>query len=325
MNTEELIRHIGKYRIPVIIICLLTFVFAFIYQYSFQYCTEEAKVRFLITKSELFVPNTGLNDDNISNGDLSKEELQRIKSFAFSKELMDYVIDTFHLIDRYKIDKKDYVWKEQAYQAFTKNYTFEINELNEIIVGIKDRDGGFALDMAKGIMNRINGLNNNYLISIVKAQYKVCEKQLHYLRGQKVVLLDSLNRFKSTLKNSNIPVGYFLGFYNKEYNTFGNNEKVELTELIKGRNQVENFSNTDMKISRYEDTKFRIETSLELLKEKAPIVLRETLPLHETLSSVIPAILEALKITAVVLLSVLMLFIAKFSMNKYVKLFFHLR
>lgn len=321
MDTELLIRHISKYRLFIIIVCLLTFFSTLVYKYSYQYCVEEAKIKFLITKSELFVPNTGLNDDNVSNGGISKEELHRIESFAFSKELMDYVIDTFHLIERYKIDKSAYSWKEKTYQVFTKNYSFEVNELDEIIVSVKDEDGDFALNMAKGIMNRINELNNSYLMSIVKAQDKVCDRQLHYLSGQRTNLLDSLGRFKNILKSYNIPSGYFLGLYSKEYNTVGN-DKIELTELINGRNQVENFSNVDMKISKYEDTKFRIETSLELLKEKAPIVLRETLPLHETLSPVLPAILEALKITAVVLLSMLVLFIAEFNMKNYVKLFF---
>lgn len=220
---------------------------------------------------------TKILEENTLSSSISDPNMSRIESFATSQELIEFIIDTLHLNKYYTLSEEN-DFEKKAVEKLRNNYEFSINEKNEMEIIITDKNIGWANKISKKILDKLNEMNNEYFISIIKIQDRVSQKQVTRLNKQKAVFTDSLKNINSRLRKLPIPAELVIKLIDNkecpECPVFFNN--LPLTEYLTSVKQLTaRISAIDDNIDSFLEKIYKSEIALELISEKKPIILEE--------------------------------------------------
>lgn len=220
---------------------------------------------------------TKILEENTLSSSISDPNMSRIESFATSQELIEFIIDTLHLNKYYTLSEEN-DFEKKAVEKLRNNYEFSINEKNEMEIIITDKNIGWANKISKKILDKLNEMNNEYFISIIKIQDRVSQKQVTRLNKQKAVFTDSLKNINSRLRKLPIPAELVIKLIDNkecpECPVFFNN--LPLTEYLTSVKQLTaRISAIDDNIDNFLENIYKSEIALELISEKKPIILEE--------------------------------------------------
>ena len=281
-ETVEFLKVIFRKKYWLFGIALLVFLFTFKSIRSNK--KFSCSVVFDITNQDFSSPSKIISESSFTtniNYNALKGDRSLLESFASSDQLLKKVVIRLNLIDYYKLNADTVFPILKAAGRLKSNFKIFINPLNEIEVTVQDKDKNMAYTMAIAVMDELNNMNNEYYAKLRRTQYKVCEKQIEYLYKTKMMLLDSMDSYKSSIGKGRIN----FSDYNKEYREYDGDDKNYM-KIIKMTQHLTHLSNNiediDRNIINYQNIKFNNLLSLELLSEKAPIILRERVPYGDT-------------------------------------------
>lgn len=90
-------------------------------------------------------------------------DLDRMLTVAQSNELVDFMVDSFNLFKRYKIDTSRKTARYKVQNAFRKLYNVEKTKLDAIELSVEDTDPVISASMANAAREKINELSTNLL------------------------------------------------------------------------------------------------------------------------------------------------------------------
>ncbi len=96
-----------------------------------------------------------------------KSDVNRVLSIATSNPIIDFVIDSFHMADHYKIEKAGKYWRTKVRKKFDKNYDVKKTEHDAIEISLYDTDPKLAAEIVNTVVKRIDRMNN-FLMSQTK-------------------------------------------------------------------------------------------------------------------------------------------------------------
>lgn len=127
----------------------------------------------------------------------TEDDLDRLLSFAQSKELTDYVIQKFDLYKVYRIDSTAKRASYKIRKKLFKLYNAQKNEFGEIKIEVEDKDPKRAKAMADAILQRVDYLDQ---IAVKKNQTVVINTYRKEL-AEKEKLLQTIQDSIKTLRN----------------------------------------------------------------------------------------------------------------------------
>lgn len=119
-----------------------------------EYYTSTSTIAPANDEKELFGSTNSKN--NSLYGD--EDAIDRALIFAESGMLVDYMVETFALAERYNIDSSTPKGQEKVRKAFRKLYKVKKSELNGIELSIQDTDPEFAAEMLRELIKKLGDL-----------------------------------------------------------------------------------------------------------------------------------------------------------------------
>lgn len=96
-----------------------------------------------------------------------KNDVNRVMSIATSNPIIDFVIDSFHIAEHYKIEKTEKFWRTKVRKRFDKNFEVMKTEHDAIQISLFDTDPKLAATIVNTIVKKIDDMNN-FLMSETK-------------------------------------------------------------------------------------------------------------------------------------------------------------
>lgn len=118
------------------------------------------------------------NADKGTNPYGSAFDGDRIMALAESREVQRYIIDKYHLVDRYDIDTTDILADFKVREKFIGNLRVAENEYSAIEISFMDQDPDTAAIIVNDIVDKIDNLNKKPLLEISQKIYESYEKLL---------------------------------------------------------------------------------------------------------------------------------------------------
>jgi uncharacterized protein involved in exopolysaccharide biosynthesis len=143
---------------------------------------------YFLSWSTIYPPNQYVNDRNVifnsmsSSGQVeyfgSKGDVNRVITIANSEPIIDYIIDSFKLVDHYKIDRKTAYWKTKVRKKFDKNYEAIKTEHDAIQISMFDTDPKLASDMVNAVVDKVDEENKSHVNETKKNLYNLISAQI---------------------------------------------------------------------------------------------------------------------------------------------------
>ncbi len=124
----------------------------------------------------------------------SGDDADRVVTIGNSSLIINYVIEKYNLVDRYKVNRDDKYYYITTTGIFKNNYIIAEDDRSAITVTIYDKDADTAAIIANDIVNQIDLCNRKPLIESTAKQLDKFKSDLHV----KYATLDSLSKVSST-------------------------------------------------------------------------------------------------------------------------------
>jgi capsular polysaccharide biosynthesis protein len=121
-----------------------------------------------------------------------KQDVNRVLSIANSTELINEVINKFHIPEHYGYDTTRISWRYKVYREFDKNYKTLKSDLDDIELSVWDQDPELASEIANYFVYKINEIYSSILMDRNKNNAKsITDRVLEFEKEMKSVT-DSL-------------------------------------------------------------------------------------------------------------------------------------
>ncbi len=134
----------------------------------------------------------------------TKDDLDRIISIAKSAQIVTYIINKHKLFEHYEIDTTKEYFLSITISKFKKNYEVEKNEYGAIEIHVVDQEKIIAANIANDLVDRIDEVNKNMVLTNRLKLLKIFKKQLGNKREEVKLLTDSLTTMRKTYHVYNI-------------------------------------------------------------------------------------------------------------------------
>lgn len=202
-NLVAVIRIILKWKKPLIIITLVAAVIAafvsfFIMdEYYLSWSTFYPVNQYVYDRSMIFNSETTGGQISYFGG---KDDINRIITIANSEPVFNYIIDSFKLVEHYKIDTTKKYWRTKAYKEFDKNYEAIKTEKDAVQISIYDTDPKLASAMVNAVVARVDELNKQEVNQTKINLYNVLSQQIGDQQTQVNEYVDTLAKLASMYK-----------------------------------------------------------------------------------------------------------------------------
>ena len=163
MTNQQLIIEVNKRKYLIIISAAVIFFISYFVQ-SRVLQTFQSTSRFIVNETDI-TDLTGPSQfmkDFVNTNDASVNRLFR---FAYSSEMMNYLIKKFRLYDYYQIDKSSEFAYERIVEKFSTRIKLKKTEENIIEITVTDLDRYQAAAIANEMAYKLNLINENYVKS----------------------------------------------------------------------------------------------------------------------------------------------------------------
>ncbi|MCS6819258.1 MAG: hypothetical protein RMJ53_10465 [Chitinophagales bacterium] len=117
-----------------------------------------------------------------------KNDVNRLLTMANSKELIEMIIDSFGLVEHYRINRNKPYWRTKVYKKFLKNYSAIKTEKDAIEISLLDTDPRLAATIVNTIVHILDIRNSSAikenrarLIAALQSDIAEEEKKLNQL------------------------------------------------------------------------------------------------------------------------------------------------
>ncbi|MFN8286609.1 MAG: hypothetical protein U0V74_07655 [Chitinophagales bacterium] len=107
-----------------------------------------------------------------------KTDVNRALTIANSAPVIDYIIDSFKLVDHYKIDRDKKYWKTIVTKKFEKNYKAIKTDKEAVEVSIYDTDPKVAAAIINAIVEKTDELNKKHVNESKEKLYVLMSDQI---------------------------------------------------------------------------------------------------------------------------------------------------
>lgn len=180
-NLVTVIKTILKWKKPIIVLTFLSGLVAALFsvfvmdEYYLSWSTFYPTNQYLSDRSMIFnTENTGGQIDYFGG----KADVNRILTIANSAPLIDYIIDSFKLVEHYKISRNDRYWKTKVRKKFEKNYKAIKTERDGVEVSVYDTDPLLAARMVNAIVEKIDEINRQHIVQSKRDVYELIAGQI---------------------------------------------------------------------------------------------------------------------------------------------------
>lgn len=166
---------------------------------------------YYLSQSVFYPINQAQNDKNIIFSSTSgtsvnyfgdKNDVNRLLTMANSKQLIEEVIDSFGIVEHYKISREKPYWKTKVYKSFLKNYSAIKTEKDAIEISLFDTDPKLAATIVNTIVQILDERNSKAikenrgrLLAALENDIEIGERKLAQLNIEADSLIKS-NRLK---------------------------------------------------------------------------------------------------------------------------------
>lgn len=123
----------------------------------------------------------------------------RIMALAESREIQRYIIEKYHLVDRYKIDKSDVMADIKVREQFVGSLKVIENEYSAIEISFLDQNPDTAAIIVNDIVAKIDDLNKKPLVEISQKIFESYEKVI----SEKYNGIDSIQKVMARMNAKN--------------------------------------------------------------------------------------------------------------------------
>lgn len=202
-NLVTAVRIVLKWKKPILILVIVSGIVAGFFS---VFVMDE----YFLSWSTIYPTNQYVNDRNVifnsmsSSGQVeyfgSKSDINRVITIANSEPIIDYIIDSFKLVDHYKIDRSKPYWKTKVRKKFDKNYEAIKTEHDAIQISMYDTDPKLASDMVNAVVEKVDEENKSHVNETKQNLYNLISAQI--LDQQKTVngYIDTLSQLSAQYK-----------------------------------------------------------------------------------------------------------------------------
>jgi hypothetical protein len=121
-----------------------------------------------------------------------EEELEHMMQILESNEIKDRVIETFDLLEHYKIDTNNKTYQFDLLAKYNGNVEYNITKFSSIRISVLDKDPQMAADIANEIASLIDTVINNLQKNMAEQGYQSLLKDKDFELSEIKVLEDSI-------------------------------------------------------------------------------------------------------------------------------------
>lgn len=180
-NTIEIIRLMVRYKWPIIIVTALAFIASIIFSGpSFITPKFESTVIFYPAKNNS-VSGGILEDPTARDVDASEfgeeENAEQALQILNSSQLMERVVNRFHLMEHYKIDPNGSMPYTQLSNKIKGNIKFRRTEFLSIAISVMDEDPQMAAKIVNGISDIYDTVRTEIQRQVASKAYSIIENE----------------------------------------------------------------------------------------------------------------------------------------------------
>jgi capsular polysaccharide biosynthesis protein len=201
-NLLAAIRIILKWKNQILVLTLASGIIAALFS---VFVMDE----WFLSWSTFYPTNQALNDrSSIFNTEAAnqveyfgtKQDVNRILTIANSNPVIDYVIDSFHMAEHYKIEKSSSYWKTKVRKKFEKNYEAIKTEHDAVRVSLYDTDPKLAAAIVNAVVAKVDELNKEHVNESKQKIYSAISAQTLKLQEDVNGYIDTLATLGQTYK-----------------------------------------------------------------------------------------------------------------------------
>lgn len=202
-NLIAAIRIVLKWKKPILILVIISGIAAALFsvfvmdEYFLSSSTFYPSNQYVTSREMIFnSQNTGGQIEYFGG----KGDVNRILTIANSEPVMDYIIDSFKLVEHYKIDRNSAYWKTKVRKKLDKNYEAIKTEHDAVEISDFDTDPKLAADIVNAVVEKVDELNKSHISETKKNLYNLISTQI--LEQQKEVngFVDTLSMLATQYK-----------------------------------------------------------------------------------------------------------------------------
>jgi capsular polysaccharide biosynthesis protein len=202
-NLIAVLRILIKWKRPIIIVTLISGVAAGIFsvfvmdEYFLSWSTIYPTNQYVTDRSMIFnTTNTGGQIEYFG----SKTDVNRLISIANSEPVYNFLIDSFKLVQHYKIDTTAKYWRTRVSKKFDKNYEAIKTEHDAVKISIFDTDPKIASAMVNAAVDKIDQINKEQVESTKRNLYNLLAGQITGQTKEVADYMDTLSKLASEYK-----------------------------------------------------------------------------------------------------------------------------
>lgn len=194
-NLVSVIRIVLKWKMPIVAVTFSAGVIAALFsvfvmdEFYLSWSTFYPTNQYLSDRSMIFnTENTGGQIDYFGG----KADVNRILTIANSAPVIDYIIDSFKLVEHYKIDRSSRYWKTKVTKKFEKNFEAIKTERDAVSVSVYDTDPKLASAIVNAVVEKTDELNKQHIAKSKRDVYELISGQIQEQQ-------EKVNGFSDTL------------------------------------------------------------------------------------------------------------------------------
>ena len=180
-NLIAAIRIILKWKNPILVLVIVSGIAAALFsvfvmdEYFLSSATFYPSNQYVSDRSMIFnSQNTGGQIEYFGG----KGDVNRILTIANSEPIIDYIIDSFKLVEHYKIDRTAAYWKTKVRKKFDKNYEAIKTEHDAVEISIFDTDPKLAAAIVNAVVDKVDEENKSHINETKKNLYGLISSQI---------------------------------------------------------------------------------------------------------------------------------------------------
>ncbi len=208
-NLVAAIRTLLKWKTPIAGLTLLAGIIAAIfsvfvmYEYYYSWSTFYPTNQYLNDRSMIFnSESTGGQVEYFGN----KGDVNRALTIAKSAPIMEYIIDSFKLVEHYKIDRNEKYWKTKVIKKLEKNFKVIKTEQEAVEISLYDTDPKIASSAVNAVVEKVDELNKQQINESKLNLYNLIAGQIEEQQQKVEDFVDTLS-FLSSKYNIKVSSG----------------------------------------------------------------------------------------------------------------------
>jgi len=195
-NSFSLINYVWTWRKLFIIVCLttaiLSFLIAMLIRPQFQSTTTIYAPR-TNSVSQILTNENNINERLDVKAYAIEEATEQMMQILNSREIKDFLIEKYDLINYYGIDTKGRHWKTKLYETVEGFLKFKRTQYGAINITTTDWDPERAAQMANDIADELDIIKHRIEKERTAAAFKAMELQVADVEAQRKQVVDSMN------------------------------------------------------------------------------------------------------------------------------------